>query len=148
VNSELEVHPDGWERFERAVDVTTKAPPQHRKARSKKEENAQKDQWEGRQMNSVTRRLILSALFALPSFGAAAQDTKFGTARIRDNKLPLMLGVASFPNPSESNQVVFSRQGEIETMQEVPSQQNFERQAGKFAGPEVSRVGIGDFRKP
>jgi hypothetical protein len=25
------VHPDAWERFERAVDVVAKSPPQHRK---------------------------------------------------------------------------------------------------------------------
>jgi hypothetical protein len=27
---ELELHPDGWARFERAVDVVAKSPPQHR----------------------------------------------------------------------------------------------------------------------
>jgi hypothetical protein len=26
----LELHPDGWARFERAVDVVAKSPPQHR----------------------------------------------------------------------------------------------------------------------
>jgi hypothetical protein len=28
--SKLEVHPDAWARFERAVDVVAKSPPQHR----------------------------------------------------------------------------------------------------------------------
>jgi hypothetical protein len=27
---ELELHPDAWARFERAVDVVAKSPPQHR----------------------------------------------------------------------------------------------------------------------
>jgi hypothetical protein len=27
---ELELHPDAWERFERAADVVAKSPPQHR----------------------------------------------------------------------------------------------------------------------
>jgi hypothetical protein len=27
---ELELHPDAWQRFERAVDVVVKSPPQHR----------------------------------------------------------------------------------------------------------------------
>jgi hypothetical protein len=26
----LELHPDAWARFERAVDVVAKSPPQHR----------------------------------------------------------------------------------------------------------------------
>jgi hypothetical protein len=29
---ELELHPDGWARFERAVDVVAKSLPQHRQA--------------------------------------------------------------------------------------------------------------------
>jgi hypothetical protein len=32
----LEFHPDAWARFERAIDVAAKAPPQHRKAKKKK----------------------------------------------------------------------------------------------------------------
>jgi hypothetical protein len=32
----IELHPDAWERFERAVDVAAKAPPQHRAAKKKK----------------------------------------------------------------------------------------------------------------
>jgi len=27
---EIELHPDGWQRFERAMAVVVKAPPQHR----------------------------------------------------------------------------------------------------------------------
>jgi hypothetical protein len=34
-NREIELHPDAWERFERAVDTAAKAPPQHRKAKKK-----------------------------------------------------------------------------------------------------------------
>jgi hypothetical protein len=34
--SDIELHPDAWERFERAVGTVTKAPPQHRKAKKKK----------------------------------------------------------------------------------------------------------------
>jgi hypothetical protein len=26
----VELHPDAWQRFERAVDVVSKSPPQHR----------------------------------------------------------------------------------------------------------------------
>jgi hypothetical protein len=33
---EPELHPDAWARFERAVDVVAKSPPQHRTARTKK----------------------------------------------------------------------------------------------------------------
>jgi hypothetical protein len=34
---ELEFHPDAWSRFERAVDVVAKSPPQHRtKAKRKR----------------------------------------------------------------------------------------------------------------
>lgn len=29
----LELHPDAWERFERAVDKVAKSPPQHRTAK-------------------------------------------------------------------------------------------------------------------
>jgi hypothetical protein len=31
----IEVAPDAWQRFERAVDVVAKSPPQHRKAKHK-----------------------------------------------------------------------------------------------------------------
>jgi hypothetical protein len=35
--TEIELHPDAWERFERAADVVVKSPPQHRvKANSKR----------------------------------------------------------------------------------------------------------------
>ena len=33
---EIELHPDAWERFERAAGAVTKAPPQHRVAKKKK----------------------------------------------------------------------------------------------------------------
>jgi hypothetical protein len=29
-SSDIELHPDAWQRFERAVTVVMKAPPQHR----------------------------------------------------------------------------------------------------------------------
>jgi hypothetical protein len=32
---DLELHPDAWARFERAVDVVAKSPPQHRVKRGK-----------------------------------------------------------------------------------------------------------------
>jgi hypothetical protein len=32
---ELELHPDAWERFERAAGVVAKSPPQHRVAKKK-----------------------------------------------------------------------------------------------------------------
>jgi hypothetical protein len=31
-----ELHSDAWQRFERAIDVVTKNPPQHRKSKVKK----------------------------------------------------------------------------------------------------------------
>jgi hypothetical protein len=35
--NDLELHPDAWQRFERAVDVVAKSPPQHRtKSKPKK----------------------------------------------------------------------------------------------------------------
>ena len=33
---EIELEPDAWQRFERAVSVVAKAPPQHRKSKTKK----------------------------------------------------------------------------------------------------------------
>jgi hypothetical protein len=33
---EIELEPDAWERFERAVDVVAKSPPQHRLKDAKK----------------------------------------------------------------------------------------------------------------
>lgn len=30
---EIELHPDAWERFERAAEVVGKSPPQHREKR-------------------------------------------------------------------------------------------------------------------
>jgi hypothetical protein len=33
--SDIELHPDAWERFERAAGVVAKAPPQHREAKKK-----------------------------------------------------------------------------------------------------------------
>jgi hypothetical protein len=33
--SRTEVHSDAWERFERAVDVVAKSPPQHRESKEK-----------------------------------------------------------------------------------------------------------------
>jgi len=32
-SKEIELHPDAWARFERAVDAAAKAPPQHRKSK-------------------------------------------------------------------------------------------------------------------
>jgi hypothetical protein len=32
----VELHPDAWERFERAAGVVAKSPPQHRVAKKKK----------------------------------------------------------------------------------------------------------------
>jgi hypothetical protein len=29
-NTEMDLHPDAWQRFERAVDAAVKSPPQHR----------------------------------------------------------------------------------------------------------------------
>jgi hypothetical protein len=28
--TQVELHPDAWQRFERAIDVVAKSPPQHR----------------------------------------------------------------------------------------------------------------------
>jgi hypothetical protein len=33
---EVEFHPDGWDRFERAAGIVSKTPPQHRVAKKKK----------------------------------------------------------------------------------------------------------------
>lgn len=34
--NDIELHPDGWQRFERAMKVVVKAPPQHRAAKKAK----------------------------------------------------------------------------------------------------------------
>jgi hypothetical protein len=39
---EPELHPDAWARFERAVDVVAKSPPQHRKAKRKARKSSRK----------------------------------------------------------------------------------------------------------
>jgi len=31
-SKDIEIAPDAWERFERAIDVVAKSPPQHRKS--------------------------------------------------------------------------------------------------------------------
>jgi hypothetical protein len=36
----LGLHRDAWARFERAVDVVAKSPPQHRKAKAKRKRKA------------------------------------------------------------------------------------------------------------
>jgi hypothetical protein len=33
--SEIELEPDAWQRFERAIDVVARSPPQHRTAKKK-----------------------------------------------------------------------------------------------------------------
>jgi hypothetical protein len=39
----MELHPDAWARFERAVDVVAKSPPQHRiKPTGKRQKNPKK----------------------------------------------------------------------------------------------------------
>jgi hypothetical protein len=39
---EPELHPDAWARFERAVDVVAKSPPQHRTKPDKRKERRPK----------------------------------------------------------------------------------------------------------
>jgi hypothetical protein len=43
-SKKLELQPDAWERFERAVDIVAKSPPQHRtkkiKAKRRKKKGA------------------------------------------------------------------------------------------------------------
>jgi hypothetical protein len=34
-SKDIELHPDAWERFERAAGVVAKSPPQHRVAKKK-----------------------------------------------------------------------------------------------------------------
>jgi hypothetical protein len=38
----VELHPDGWARFERAIDVVAKSPPQHRTKKSAHPKNKRK----------------------------------------------------------------------------------------------------------
>jgi hypothetical protein len=38
---EPELHPDAWQRFERAVDIVAKSPPQHRTKKAKLRKRAQ-----------------------------------------------------------------------------------------------------------
>jgi hypothetical protein len=40
--SSIELHPDAWERFERAAGVVAKSPPQHRQAAKKKSKTKKK----------------------------------------------------------------------------------------------------------
>jgi hypothetical protein len=39
---EIELHPDAWERFERAAGVVAKSPPQHRVAKKKTAKKSKK----------------------------------------------------------------------------------------------------------
>jgi hypothetical protein len=42
-SKEVELHPDAWARFERAIDVVAKSPPQHRaKSKGKRRKNPAK----------------------------------------------------------------------------------------------------------
>jgi hypothetical protein len=50
---ELELHPDGWARFERAVDVVAKSPPQHRAKAAKRRKRKNKS---ARSANVSTNR--------------------------------------------------------------------------------------------
>jgi hypothetical protein len=48
-HKEVELAPDAWERFERAVDVVAKSPPQHRtKEKKRKPTIGQKERKERR----------------------------------------------------------------------------------------------------
>jgi hypothetical protein len=49
---ESELHPDAWARFERAVDVVAKSPPQHR---TKVKSKARKRSSKGRGSSSSKR---------------------------------------------------------------------------------------------
>jgi hypothetical protein len=49
---EIELRPDAWERFERAVDVVAKSPPQHR-IRSDKPKSAAKPRGSSSKPKSV-----------------------------------------------------------------------------------------------
>jgi hypothetical protein len=42
-NRKIELEPDAWQRFERAVDVVAKSPPQHRIATKRKRERGRKN---------------------------------------------------------------------------------------------------------
>jgi hypothetical protein len=42
-STEVELHPDAWERFERAVDTVAKAPPQHRAKGSAKKKKTRRE---------------------------------------------------------------------------------------------------------
>jgi hypothetical protein len=41
-SKDIELAPDAWQRFERAVDVVAKSPPQHRAAQKKSAKTAKK----------------------------------------------------------------------------------------------------------
>jgi len=38
----VELHPDAWSRFERAVGIVAKSPPQHRVAKGKRKQKRRK----------------------------------------------------------------------------------------------------------
>jgi hypothetical protein len=38
----IELHPDAWARFERAIDTAVKSPPQHRKTKKSAKKKATK----------------------------------------------------------------------------------------------------------
>jgi hypothetical protein len=38
----LELHPDAWQRFERAVDIVAKSPPQHKTKAGKAKQSSRK----------------------------------------------------------------------------------------------------------
>jgi hypothetical protein len=38
----IELEPDAWQRFERAIDVVAKSPPQHRTAKPKRRKTKRK----------------------------------------------------------------------------------------------------------
>ena len=56
-NQQTELHSDAWSRFERAVDVVAKSPPQHKTKSKKKKENKNKTN-----PTDTARRLIVYSL--------------------------------------------------------------------------------------
>jgi hypothetical protein len=48
--NQIELEPDAWARFERAVDVVAKSPPQHRAAKKKSPKSSKRIAAKGRNL--------------------------------------------------------------------------------------------------
>ena len=81
-------------------------------------------------LNRSRRLVIISVALAFLPICAFAEEVNVGYATPLE-KGPYMMGVASFPNPIEPDQIALPRKSQIESSQKIPSQDDLKRKIGK-----------------